>query len=108
MRLYKLDPSKLVGKDEEAVQKLSENLANSDVSDSEDVDMMDIKSEPLANGDELSEDKGQGDDHGGLSLQTLNGVRRLLRRASFSSSGHEDMSTDSEAVIIIITINYRI
>jgi hypothetical protein len=87
--LYK----KLVGKDEEAAEELSENLSNSDVSDSEDVDI-------LANGDDISEEKGHGDDNQSSSRAT-NGGSNFFRRASFSSSGQEDMSTDSEVVIYL-------
>jgi len=98
VRLYKLDPFKLVGKDEEAVQKLSENLANSDVSDSEDTEMMEVKSEPTANSvEDATEEKGAREDNP-VSSRKLNGGHLSLRRTSFSSSGQDDVSTDSEAV----------
>lgn len=109
LRLYKQDPSKLVSRDDDMSRNI---LVGSDASDTED-------SEPMVNGG----DSVKHETHDGngcqpilaavqapppppavsltmIPLQNSSSWENLnfSRRASFSSSGHDDHSTDSEAV----------
>ncbi len=106
LRLYKQDPSKLIARDDEMSRNIPGNLVGSDASDTED-------SEPLTNGESLKLESADGNGNPVNPtttfatmptvvtmhpLQNSSSGENFSRRASFSSSGHDDHSTDSEAV----------
>jgi hypothetical protein len=108
LRLYKQDPSKLIGRDDEMSRNIPEHLVGSDASDTED-------SEPTTNGEPVKVEAPQSQEISNHStsngsqplppplalptpLQNSSSGENFSRRASFSSSGHDDHSTDSEAV----------
>jgi hypothetical protein len=104
LRLYKQDPSKLISRDDEMSRNIPGHLVGSDASDNED-------SDAPANGEPSKPDPaGEAPPHllpppvsssSSSSLQTMStSGDTFSRRASFSSSGHDDHSTDSEAVSI--------
>jgi hypothetical protein len=108
VKLYKQDPSKLIGRDDEMGRTIPGHLVGSDASDTEDSETPNgetVKIEPTLPGHQ--------ENHGNSSAQghatSMNGISQnsnltnsssenFSRRASFSSSGHDDHSTDSEAV----------
>ena len=122
VKLYKQDPSKLIGRDDEMGRTIPGHLVGSDASDTEDSETPNgetVKIEPTV-------PPAHQENHGNSSAQghatSMNGIssshqssnlansssENFSRRASFSSSGHDDHSTDSEAVSLILFLGGEI
>ena len=115
VQIYKQDPSKLIDRDEEMGRNIPGHLVGSDASDTEDSDP-----QTTGNGDVVKlepqqipqqhEERQTIPPNGNHATSMANGStsssqlpppnvsENYSRRASFSSSGHDDHSTDSEAV----------
>jgi hypothetical protein len=113
VQIYKQDPSKLIDRDEEMGRNIPGHLVGSDASDTEDSDPQTagnngdvVKLEPQ----QQHEERQTVPLNGNHATSMVNGSssssqlppphvsENYSRRASFSSSGHDDHSTDSEAV----------